>query len=72
MDIATARDMQSYSPVPIEIVCYHCRQAGEKILKGIPAMQGRDVPRTHRLDIVADLLDIPSFTILEDALDELS
>ena len=72
MDIATARFMQSYRPVPIEIICYHCQQAGERLLKGLLAAKGEEVPRTHRLDIILAQLNDPKLDDLADACDELS
>ncbi|MCX7023431.1 MAG: HEPN domain-containing protein [Spirochaetes bacterium] len=35
--------------VPLEIICFHCQQAGEKALKALLQHLGRDVPRTHDL-----------------------
>ena len=39
----------TYSPVPIEIICYHCQQVGEKALKAILAFHDHEIPRTHDL-----------------------
>lgn len=72
MDIATARFMQNYRPVPIEIICYHCQQAGEKVLKGLLAFKDQEVPRTHRLDVILAQLNEPALSCLADACDELS
>ena len=74
MDIATALFMQKYRPIPVEIICYHCQQAGEKILKGILAASNSEIPRTHRLEIVLDLVSPfePSLVKLTDDCFELS
>lgn len=72
MDIVTARFMQNYKPIPIEIICYHCQQAGEKILKGLLAGKGKEVPRTHQLDVILAQLHEPALNPLADACDELS
>lgn len=34
MDLSTAEYLQGMRPIPVEIICYHCQQAAEKILKG--------------------------------------
>jgi len=41
-------------PAPIEIVCYHCQQAVEKILKGYIAAQGGTIVKTHDLKILIE------------------
>jgi len=36
MDYTAAKDMSVlHHPVPLEIVCYHCQQRAEKILKAL-------------------------------------
>jgi HEPN domain-containing protein len=47
--------------VPLEIICFHCQQAGEKGLKALLQHLGRDVPRTHDLVELRRLLgsDLP-------------
>jgi HEPN domain-containing protein len=34
MDLNTAEYLQNMSPLPLEIICYHCQQSAEKYLKG--------------------------------------
>jgi len=34
---------------PLEIVCFHCQQAGEKALKAVLQAKGREIPRVHDL-----------------------
>ena len=34
MDLSTAEYLLGMSPLPIEIICYHCQQSAEKYLKG--------------------------------------
>jgi HEPN domain-containing protein len=41
--------------VPIEIICYHCQQSGEKALKAILAYHDEEIPRTHNLYILLEL-----------------
>jgi len=38
-------------PQPIEIICFHCQQAVEKVLKAVLAYYEADIPKTH--DIIA-------------------
>ncbi len=49
------------SRIPLEIICFHCQQAGEKALKALLQHLGRDVPRTHDLVEIRRLLgaDLP-------------
>ena len=35
--------------VPFDVVCFHCQQAAEKLLKAFSVATGRPVPRTHDL-----------------------
>ena len=39
----------SMRPCPYEIVCFHCQQAAEKVLKAYLVSHGKDIPRTHDL-----------------------
>lgn len=34
MDYNSADYLQNMYPMPIEIICYHCQQCAEKLLKG--------------------------------------
>ena len=34
MDLGAAEYLLGMRPVPVEIICYHCEQAAEKMLKG--------------------------------------
>lgn len=40
-----------------EVVCFHAQQCAEKYLKGILALTGKDVPRTHDLKVLAASLE---------------
>lgn len=48
-DLASADFLQKMSPVPIEIICYHCQQSAEKYLKGYLALHGEEPQKTHDL-----------------------
>lgn len=49
IDLASAEYLLGMRPLPIEIICYHCEQATEKLLKGILVYCGVDAPKTHDL-----------------------
>ena len=55
-------------PQPLEIICYHCQQAGEKALKAVLAHHGEEIPRTHDLRLVPKLCAVH----YPDMLNELS
>jgi HEPN domain-containing protein len=40
MDLDSAEYLLHMIPVPIEIICYHCRQSAEKYLKGYLVLCG--------------------------------
>ena len=65
-DIAIVRHMQTYNPMPIELICYHCQQAAEKALKGLLASKNIDIPITHRLGILLDTLNDGRLSNIED------
>ena len=48
-DILTAETMKNISKPPMEIVCYHCQQAAEKILKAFLVLNDEPVTKTHDL-----------------------
>ena len=48
-DSTAAVHLTNHHPVQLEIVCYHCQQAGEKALKAILAYHDEQIPRTHNL-----------------------
>ena len=49
MDLGAAEYLLGMRPVPVEIICYHCEQAAEKMLKGTLAQFGMEPPKTHDL-----------------------
>jgi HEPN domain-containing protein len=44
------KSARTFHPVPIEIICYHCQQSVEKILKGYIVAQEGTVAKTHDLE----------------------
>ncbi len=49
MDLGAAEHLLSMHPLPVEIICYHCEQSAEKILKGALAAFHTEPPKTHDL-----------------------
>ena len=49
LDLSSAEFLQKMSPVPMEIICYHCQQSAEKYLKGFLALKGEEIKKTHDL-----------------------
>jgi HEPN domain-containing protein len=54
-DLSTACVMAGQGDEYTDIVCYHCQQAVEKLLKAYLVLHGRDFPRTHDLAELATL-----------------
>ena len=57
-DLLTAKTMLGAESHPTDVVCFHCQQCAEKMLKAYLVLQDRDFPKTHDirnlLDICAD------------------
>lgn len=57
MDFQAAKHLDtSMYPKPLEIICYHCEQAAEKMLKGVLLSYGADLKKTHDLGLLAEEL----------------
>lgn len=54
-DMASAEFLMGMTPIPVEIVCYHCEQAAEKMLKAFLLHNGVEAPRTHHLGMLCSL-----------------
>jgi HEPN domain-containing protein len=53
MDYDAAINMSRlHRPVPLEIVCYHCQQSVEKILKAYLLARDEPLQRTHDLNLL--------------------
>lgn len=48
-DLNTANFLLNMRPVPVEIICYHCEQAAEKLLKAVLVHHDVEAPKTHDL-----------------------
>lgn len=42
--------------MPLEVICFHCQQSVEKSLKALMAKHGMEIPRTHDLLELLDLI----------------
>ena len=48
-DFAAANHMLTLYPLRLEIICYHCEQCAEKMLKGFLMANDVEPPKTHDL-----------------------
>jgi len=55
-DEASARFLLDMRPMPLEVICFHCQQSVEKSLKALMAKHGMEIPRTHDLLELLDLV----------------
>jgi len=46
-DFNSAKFLCDMIPWPKEIICYHCQQCAEKMLKGYIALKGGEIIKTH-------------------------
>jgi len=75
MDLTTAQHLyDTLYPKPLEIICYHCQQAAEKLLKGFLISNNIDAPKTHDLQLLRIMcVDInDQFNDLENVCKELN
>lgn len=57
MDFLTAKHLYEHMyPKPLEIICYHCQQSIEKLLKGVLISNGVTIKKTHDLGLLAEML----------------
>ena len=57
MDFQTAMHLyKNMYPPPREIICFHCQQAVEKLLKGLLVHFGQEIVKTHDLTLLVSLL----------------
>ncbi|MBU0764531.1 MAG: HEPN domain-containing protein [Bacteroidetes bacterium] len=48
-DFRSAVFLKGMIPAPLEIICYHCQQCAEKLLKGFLAFNEEEIIKTHDL-----------------------
>ena len=57
MDILSANHLNEIQyPKPLEIICYHCQQAAEKMLKALILAYDGELQKTHDLGLLVDEL----------------
>ena len=57
MDILSANHLNEIQyPKPLEIICYHCQQAAEKMLKALLLAYDGELQKTHDLGVLTDEL----------------
>lgn len=57
MDFLAAKHLYDHMyPKPLEIICYHCQQSIEKLLKGALISKGVMIKKTHDLGLLAEML----------------
>lgn len=54
-DLESAEFLTGKVPMPLEIICYHCEQSAEKMLKGFLTYHGANVPKIHALGKLCEL-----------------
>lgn len=54
-DLATAKFICNMHPKPLGIICYHCQQSAEKMLKGFLVLNGVNPPKIHDLPLICDM-----------------
>jgi len=53
MDFDAAKTLSAHHhPAPLEIVCYHCQQSAEKVLKAYAIAKGESLIKTHDLRVI--------------------
>lgn len=57
MDVLSANHLNEIQyPKPLEIICYHCQQAAEKMLKALLLAYDGELQKTHDLGVLTDEL----------------
>lgn len=74
MDLEAAQFLFDMRPVPVKIICYHCEQAAEKLLKAVLVAADIEPPKTHDLiQLCKKCAELDSaYEVLADACIELS
>lgn len=57
MDVLSANHLNEIQhPKPLEIICYHCQQASEKMLKALVLAFDGELQKTHDLGLLTEQL----------------
>ena|SRR5664280_293359 len=69
-DLLSADNNLKAEEVPFDVVCFHCQQAAEKLLKAFLVAGGQPAPRTHDLLLLLEevLRACPTAKVLRDGL----
>lgn len=51
-DLITTQMIIDSNPIILDIACFHCQQAVEKLLKAFLLYKGQELMKTHNLDIL--------------------
>ena len=73
-DLEVVNILTSHNPPKLEIICYHCQQSAEKMLKAFLVFSNVRPPKKHELDLLCDMCeDIDnSFINIADICDRLN
>lgn len=66
-NIITAKHLaETLYPTPLEIVCFHCQQAAEMMVKAVLLKHNIEVPKTHLVDQLLELLEENQIAVPEE------
>jgi len=73
-DWTTVEILRDSGRGPADVVCFHCQQFVEKLLKGLLTRHGAEAPRTHDLRRLVELAEgfVPALGEMTDAADVLT
>jgi len=73
-DWTTVEILLAHAQCPAEVVCFHCQQYVEKLLKALLSRHSIEAPRTHDLRRLIQLAEplAPGLSQLSDASDKLT
>ncbi|WP_428770334.1 HEPN domain-containing protein [Treponema sp. HNW] len=67
MDVLAANHLNEIqNPKPMEIICYHCQQAAEKMLKALILAYDGELQKTHDLGLLTD--ELSAFVTLPESI----
>jgi HEPN domain-containing protein len=66
-DLLSADNNLAAARIPFDVVCFHCQQAAEKLLKGLLVSLGGGTPRVHDLLALLDLIGALSISAVPEA-----
>ncbi|GBU20522.1 hypothetical protein R80B4_00400 [Fibrobacteres bacterium R8-0-B4] len=69
-----SKSAETFHPAPVEIICFHCQQSTEKILKGYLAANGETPIKTHDLTALIERCKryLPAFDNYAEQCDKLT